>query len=238
VINAFPARHLEPRKVAGGSFGRLAFRAELHHAFRGAKTQTGHRVDDDAQPVDPAQVVVPAIRARTVKLCEKFLVPGSAQFRFDFSGKCYRRGDIPLRQEPRVDQSVVCDCVRHRPVSQPVEQPVAVGRGDHVAKRVVFATLDGALGQRQQMQIVVAEHGHRAITQITHEAQCGERGRAAVDEVAHEPQAIFRAIEPECAEQRLQLFEAALNIADRVGSHGKALMSLRVTRRRQDRSSN
>src|SRR5437879_11833072 len=26
--NDFPARHLEPRKVAGGSFGRLAFRAE------------------------------------------------------------------------------------------------------------------------------------------------------------------------------------------------------------------
>src|SRR5207247_908912 len=54
VINAFPARHLEPRKVACGSVGRLAFRVELHDAFRSAKTQTGHRVDDDAQPVDPA----------------------------------------------------------------------------------------------------------------------------------------------------------------------------------------
>jgi len=78
------------------------------------------------------------------------------------------------------------------------------------------------------MQIVVAKHAHRAITEITHEAQCRERGRAAVDEVAHEPQAIFRTIEPECAKQRLQFFETALNIADRVGSHSS----------RQDRASN
>jgi len=192
---------------------------ELHYTFGSAKAQAGHCVDDDAQPVDSAQVVVPAIRARTVKLREKFLVPGSTQFRLDFSGKCFRCGDVPLRQEPRVDQRVVCGDVHQRPVPQPVEQPVAVGRGEHVPKRVVFTTLDGALSQRQQVQIVVAEHGHRAIAQITHEAQCDKGGRAAVDEVAHEPQAILRTIEPECAKQRLQLFEAALNIADRVGSH-------------------
>jgi len=187
VVSAFPAGHLEPRKVACGSFDRVAFGVELHHTFRRAKAQAGHCVDDDAQPVDPAQVVVPAIRARTVKFREKFLVPGSAQFRLDFPGKCFRRGDVPLRQEPRVDQRVVCDDVRHRPVPQPVEQPVAVGRGEDVPKRVVFATLDGALSKRQQVQIVVAEHGQRAITQIPYEAQCGKRGRATVDEVAHEP---------------------------------------------------
>jgi len=102
---------------------------------------------------------------------------------------------------------------------QPVEQAVAVGRGDHLPKRVVFAGLGGALSERQQMQIVVAEHAHRAITQIAHEAQCGERGRAAVDEIADQPQAILRAIERECAQQRLQLIEAALNITDRVGGH-------------------
>jgi len=219
VISAFPSGDLEPRKVAGGSFRRLAFGVELHNAFGGAEAQAGHCVDDDAQPVDPAQLVVPAIRTRTVKLGEKFPVPGSAQFRLDFSGKCFRRGDVPLRQEPRVHQRVVCGDVHQRPVPQPVEQAVAVGRGDHALERVVFASLDRALSKRQQMQIVVAEHGHRAITQIPYEAQCSERGRAAVDEVAHEPQAIFRAIEPEFAKQRLQLFETALNIADRVGSH-------------------
>src|SRR5712692_1215918 len=91
VISAFPVRHLEPRKVAGGSFGHLALRVELHYALRGAKTQAGHCVDDDAQPVDPAQLVVPAIRARTVELREKFLVPGPAQFRLDFSSKGFGR---------------------------------------------------------------------------------------------------------------------------------------------------
>jgi len=166
-------------------------------------------------------------------LREKFLVPGSAQFRLDFSGEGFRRGDVPLRQEPRVDQSVARDHVRHRPMPQPVEQGVAVGRGDYLPKRVALASPDGALSERQQMQIVVAEHGHRAITQITHEAQGGERGRAAVDEIAHEPQAILRAIEPECAKQRLQFFETTLNITDCVGSHKE-----RSLRRRQDRALN
>jgi len=160
---------------------------EIHHTFRSAKAQAAHCIDDDAQPVDPAQLVIPAVRARTVELREKCLVPGSAQFRLDFSGKRFRLGNIPLRQESRVDQHVVSDNVRHRPVPQPVEQAVAIGRGDHVPKRVVFASLDGTLGKRQQMQIVIAEHGQRAIAQLPYEAQCGKRGRSAVDEVAHEP---------------------------------------------------
>jgi len=187
VIGAFPAGHVEPRKVARGSFGRFAFGVEFHDAFGSAEAQAGHRIDDDAQPVDPAQLVVPAVRSRTVKLREKLLVPGSAQLRLDFAGERFRRGDVPLRQEPRVDQHVVCSDVRHRPVPQPVEQAVAVGRSDHVPERVVFAGLDRPLSKRQQMQIVVAEHGQRAIPQIAHEAQGGKRGRAAVDEVAHEP---------------------------------------------------
>jgi len=120
-------------------------------------------------------------------LLEKLLVPGPAQFRLDFCGKRFRLGDIPLRQEPRVDQRVVCDDVRHRPVPQPRQQLVAVRRGDYVPKRVVFASLDRTLSQRQQVQIVVAEHGDRAIAQIPYEAPCGKRGGAAVDEVAHEP---------------------------------------------------
>jgi len=186
-IGAFPAGHVEPWKVACGRFGRFAFGVELHDAFGSAEAQAGHRVDDDAQPVDPAQLIVPAVRARTVKLREKLLVPGPAQLRLDFPGERFRRGDVPLRQEPRVDQHVVCGDVRHRPVPQPVEQAVAVGRRDHVPERVVFAGLDRALSKRQQMQIVVAEHAQRAIPQIAHEAQRGKRGRAAVDEVAHEP---------------------------------------------------
>jgi len=86
-----------------------------------------------------------------------------------------------------VDQRVVRGDVRHRPVPQPVEQAVAIGRGEYVPEGVVFASLDGALSERQQMQIVVAEHAHSALAQVTHEAQRGKRGRAAVNEVAHEP---------------------------------------------------
>src|SRR5207245_5807164 len=81
VISAFPAGHLEPRKVAGGSFGRFAFGVELHYTFGSAEAQAGHCVDGDAQTVDSEQVVVPAMRPRTVKLRHTFPVPGSSQVR-------------------------------------------------------------------------------------------------------------------------------------------------------------
>ncbi len=156
VIGASPAGHFEPRKVARRGFGRLPFGVELHDAFGSAEAKAGHRVDDDAQPVDPAQLVVPAVRARTVKLGEKLLVPRSAQFRLDFPGERFRRGNVPLRQEPRVDQHVVCGDVHHRPVPQPVEQAIAVGRRDHVPERVVFAGLDRTLKRK-----VASEAGPR-----------------------------------------------------------------------------
>jgi hypothetical protein len=64
---------------------------------------------------------------------------------------------------------------------------------------------------------VVAEHDHRAIAEIAHEAQRRERSRTAVDQVADKPDPVACAIEPECRDERLQLVEAALDVADSVG---------------------
>jgi hypothetical protein len=72
-------------------------------------------------------------------------------------------------------------------------------------------------GEREKMQIVVAEHHDGALAQIAHEAQDRERRRTPVDEVADEPQPVAGALEPAELEQRLQLLQAALYVADRVG---------------------
>src|SRR5882724_3760138 len=94
-----------------------------------------------------------------------------------------------------------------------------IGRCEHLVERVVLARLHMAQGEREQVQIVVAEDDHGAVSEVSHEAQGGERSGAAVDEIAHEPEPVARAIETERPEQRLQLVEAALNVADRVGGH-------------------
>jgi len=141
----------------------------------------------------------------------------AAELGFDFPRERLGGGDVPLRQEARMDHGGVPRDVDHRAASQPVEQVIPIRRGEHFPQRVVLAALDMALGERQQMQIVIAEHDHGAISEIAHEAHGRERGRAAVDQVADEPQVVVRTIEPEGLEQRLQFVEAALNVADRVG---------------------
>src|SRR6266542_655201 len=219
VVRTSPARHVEPRQMAGGSLGRLAFGVEFHDSVGRAEAQAGHGVDDHAQAVDPAQAVVPAVRARAVEVREEFPVPGSAQFRLDLSRERCRGGDVPLRQQARVNQHVIRLDVNHRPVTQPVDELVAIGGREHFCERVVFAFLDNAVCEREQVQIVVAEDRQRALAQITHETQRGKRCRAAVDEIAYEPQAVLVAVESERAEQHPQLLEAALDVADRVDGH-------------------
>jgi len=141
------------------------------------------------------QLVVPALWARAVQLREEFTVPGSAQLGFDLGGERLRPIGIPLRQEPGVYQDVAPLNMYQREAPQPVKQRVAIGRCKHLAKRVVSAPLGKAVRKRKKMQIVVAEHCHRALAQFVHEAQRRERRRSTVDEIADKPQAVLAAIE-------------------------------------------
>jgi len=152
-------------------------------------------------------------------------VPGSAELGFDLARQGLRGARVPLRQQTGVHQRVAALDVDQRAAPQPIEELVAVGRRDHLVERVVLAAFDVTAGERQKVEVVVAEHDHGALAQIAHEAQHRERRRAAVDEVAHEPQPVPGAIEPRELEQALQLLEAALDVADRVG--GQAILPAR-----------
>ncbi len=77
--------------------------------------------------------------------------------------------------------------VHHRAASQPIEQVVPIRRSDDVLERVILAAFHAALSKREQMQVVVAKNDQRAILEIAHEAQGGERCGAAVDQVPDEP---------------------------------------------------
>ena len=127
---------------------------------------------------------------------------GPAKLSLDLAtvGAC--GGNVPLREKAGVDQDGVALHVNHRPVPQPVEQLVSVGGLQHVGERVVPAALYVTLGQREQVQIVVAEHDDRAISEVAHQAQGRERTWTAVDQISDEPQLVPGPVEAANPEQR------------------------------------
>ena len=146
-------------------------------------------------------------------------VIGPLQRGFDFARQRQRLLDRPLRQQARVHHRVARLGVHQLAAAQPVEQLVAIGRREYFVERVAAMGFAHAGRDDEQMQIVIAEHGHRALAQAAHEAQRLERLRAAIDEIADEPQRVRRRIEAQRVEEPAQLVVAALNVADGVGAH-------------------
>ncbi len=94
--------------------------------------------------------------------------------------------------------------MQQRPCLQPVEQALAVGRVDDRSQDGIgLAPLGVAARERQQVQVVIAEHDDRGVAQARDEPQHAERIGPAIDEVADEPEAVARGIEREAVEQRL-----------------------------------
>ena len=81
-------------------------------------------------------------------------------------------------------------------------------------------------GDRQQVEVVVAEHGDGGVAQRHHLAQHGERAGAAVDEIADEPQPVVARREADEVEQLAELRVAALDVADRVERHGSVAVRI------------
>jgi hypothetical protein len=84
---------------------------------------------------------------------------------------------------------------------------------------VVITRPDMAARQRQQMQIVIAQHRDSGIAQAAHKAQHLQRLRPAIDQITDQPKPVTPGLEADALEQPLQLHPAALHITDGVGTH-------------------
>ncbi len=73
---------------------------------------------------------------------------------------------------------------------------------------------------RQQMEVVVAEHGDRRVAERHDVAQHGKRVRAAIDEIAGSHRRSLAGEKPISVEQLAELGMATLDVADRVERHG------------------
>jgi hypothetical protein len=107
--------------------------------------------------------------------------------------------------------------VQQRARAKPRRELAAVGRIEQLAQRVALAVPLKALGDGEEMQVVVAEDRDRRLPERPHEAQALEGIGAAVDEVADEPELVARGIETNRLDEPRERLEAALDVADREG---------------------
>ena len=115
-----------------------------------------------------------------------------------------------------MDHQVVA--LRHgeRTGDQPFEQGVTVAGLQHGVQRVARAqgARTGTKGHGEQVQVVIAEHDDGVFAQRAGEAEDAERIRAAVHQVTHQPELVAVGGEIRASQERAQLLEAALHVAD------------------------
>lgn len=228
-VGRAPLRQVEPRQQARALRPALAFLVqEIHAAVGCAQAHPRQRIDDAAQARHAGQAVVPLVRLVPVHLGQEADPALAAQHGFDFVRERHRLRRIPRRRDAGMHQQVCIDEHRQRAVTQPLDQFIAVGRGQDLVERIGAAGALRADGHRDQVQVVVAEQGFDAagvrFGQRLHAAQCGQRIRATVDQVADEKDARLRIavalrILGDACDQELGFMGTALQVADGIGSH-------------------
>ena len=118
-----------------------------------------------------------------------------------------------------MDEQTIVFLHDQRPSRQPIDQFVAIGRGENRVERIAAMRLAMAGRDRQQMKIVIAEHSDRRVAKRDDFAQHGERIGSAIDEIADQPQPIVVARKGDRVEELTQLDVTALDVADRVVRH-------------------
>ena len=219
VVAVSAAGDVEPGRPFVRGIPGLSLVAQDHRPAVVEHAQPRHRVDDDAQAIEAAKVVAPAVRLVAVHAREQLAVVRAAKRRLDLGRERARFRHRPLRHEGGVDQDLAVFDVHQRAMAQPRHQLVTIGRLEHVVERVAPLALLDAFGDAHEVKVVVAENGHRRIAQGLHEAQAAQGIGSAIDEIAHEPEAVAARIESDLGEEPLERLEAALQVADRVDRH-------------------
>lgn len=80
--------------------------------------------------------------------------------------------------------------MQQRPVTEPVDDVVRVGRLENVVERIGRRQVAPTRDRREQMQVVIAEHTSHAAAESHDAAHNGQRVGTAIHEIAHEPQVV------------------------------------------------
>jgi len=158
--------------MAGRGLGQLPFGLQFHDAVGGTEAHSGHRIDDDAQARPAGQLVRPASRLAAPQVHDEVAIVGALQFGLDLACQLAGAGGGPLRQQAGMDQAEFALGVAKWLPAQPAQQFGAIRCIENGLEGVVLAAKLGAtLGDHQQIQVVVAEHGQRRRAERFDQAQ-------------------------------------------------------------------
>ncbi len=102
---------------------------------------------------------------------------------------------------------------------QPAQQFGPVRGVEDLAEGVFAFAAGGAVGHRQQMQVVVAQHGMDVVTQGVDPAQGAQRVRPAIDQIPGQKQTVAVSVEANFLQQTVKRPQTALQIPNRIISH-------------------
>jgi len=211
----------EPRREADRCVSSAALFTKIHPSVGGAEAQARQRIDDCAQPIETIELVAPRARLVAVEDAQEVFARVACECRFDFVRELDDAPGAPLRQHAGVHHEHAVFDDRKRLRREPVEQFVAIGRGEDRRERVVAVRAGVPGGDGQKVQVVIAENGPRRVAKRTHFTQHGERIGTAIDEIAGQPQAVIGLRESDQRQELAELRMTSLDVADRVERHGK-----------------
>jgi len=101
-------------------------------------------------------------------------------------------GTILKSQHAGVHAQPAFDLQRQGPVPEPLQQCATVGGLQHIVQGVLMVGRAHAVGHGQQVKVVIAQQGLRAVAQGHHAAQRGGAVGPPVDQVAQHREPMAR----------------------------------------------
>ena len=108
---------------------------------------------------------------------------------------------------------------QQRLLLQPAQQFGAIRCVEDLAEGVLAFAVGGAVGHRQQMQVVVAQHGMHVVTQGVNAAQGAQRVRPPIDQIPGQKQAVTVGVEADFLQQTVKRSQTALQVTNGVVAH-------------------
>ncbi len=109
--------------------------------------------------------------------------------------------------------------IMKRLVSQPIDEVGSISRRKYVVDRIFGSQCRDAFGCCQQKQIMVSQNETNGCAEILDEPESTQRVWAAVDKISDQPKCIGAGSESNSVKKLSEGNKAALDVADRVGSH-------------------
>ncbi len=130
---------IEPRRELARLRARRTGVVEVELTVWPAEPHARQRVDREPQTILACQVFVPARRSVAIHMGKRQLPVIVAQQRLDLRGRSHRFGDVPTRWNPGVNEHTRASAIvmKQRTMAQPVDQCLAIRRGQYVVERVL-----------------------------------------------------------------------------------------------------